>query len=187
MPDQFDMFGDGPPPKQKAFGGKTYDVSRDYARLKSQLNRTWKVMSDGRERTLEGIAKETSALRPDSGRDLPTAISARIRDFRKGQFGAHKVVSRNAGGGLWWYRLVTPENDPTFLLAPMPDQPLPAPVPAPTNAYYDQQGRLIHDKCAESGCTEKGSHSVGLAQLKGRLGMWYCVKHWPGDPALKPK
>lgn len=87
------------------FGGKTYDRDRDGARLTGQLLRTWQVMQDGRERTLAMIAREASMLRADDGRDSEAAISARLRDFRKDKFGSHEVVSRNGGGGLWWYRL----------------------------------------------------------------------------------
>ena len=87
------------------FGGVTYDPERDCVRLTGQLSRTWEVMLDGRERTLPQIAKETSARR-DTGRDSEASISARLRDFRKPQFGSHELIRRNAGGGLWFYRLV---------------------------------------------------------------------------------
>lgn len=88
------------------FGGVTYEPERDRVRLTGQLLRTWQVMLDGRERTLPMIAKETSAKRGDSGHDSEAAVSARLRDFRKPQFGSHALERRNGGGGLWWYRLV---------------------------------------------------------------------------------
>jgi hypothetical protein len=88
-----------------SFGGKTYNESRDRIRLTGQLLRTWTVISDGQWRTLAQIAKETSALRADGGRDSEAAISARLRDFRKARFGGYTVVAENISGGLWRYRL----------------------------------------------------------------------------------
>jgi hypothetical protein len=88
------------------FGGETYDHDRDFIRLSGQLKRVWQVMIDGRERTLAMIAKESTALRTKQGRDSEAAVSARLRDFRKRKFGGNILLSRNAGGGLWLYRLV---------------------------------------------------------------------------------
>jgi hypothetical protein len=59
--------------------------------------------------------------------------------------------------------------------SPSPDAPL---SPGPTNAYYDEGGRLIHDTCGVKGCTKSPGHSVGRALLKGDLGMWYCEEHF---------
>ena len=99
--------------KETAFGGRTYDPSRDFIRLKGQLLRVWKVLQDHRWHTLAEIAKAASALRTDGGRDSEAAVSARLRDFRKVKFGAHVLQARNEGGGLWWYRLwKAVERDP---------------------------------------------------------------------------
>jgi hypothetical protein len=160
-------------PDPDAFGGDTYDVDRDYVRLTGQLARTWQVMLDGTERTLAMIAKETSALRKTGGRDSEAAISARLRDFRKPQFGSHVLISRNGGGGLWWYRLVA-VNDPAHLRTPLEFTEI---APPPTNAHYDKDNNLIHDHCAI--CGKDAAFGVGVSLLKGHLGMWYCREHKP--------
>jgi hypothetical protein len=93
----------------RSFGGVTYDPDRDFDRLHKQLARTWRVMVDGRVRTLAQVAAATSALREDNGFDSEAAISARLRDFRKAKFGGHRVEKYNSGhgkGGLWWYWLI---------------------------------------------------------------------------------
>jgi hypothetical protein len=107
---QGELFGLSPDPDH-AFGGDTYDPQRDFVRLKGQLARTWNVMLDGRWRTLAQIAKETSAMRNDGGKDSEAAISARLRDFRKVKFGAHVLQAENIGGGLWHYRLLMEAGD----------------------------------------------------------------------------
>ncbi|SRR5580765_3313971 len=55
-------------------------------------------------------------------------------------------------------------------------------LPGQTNAYYDEENRLIHDTCAVEGCTKKPGHGVGVSTLHGRLGMWYCAEHKPSFP-----
>jgi hypothetical protein len=104
-----------PPVQPDLFDGATYDSTRDFVRLSGQLKRTWKVMIDGRERTLKMIANETTAMRTDNGRDSEAAISARLRDFRKLKFGGNNLTSRNGGGGLWWYRLIITGFKPTIV------------------------------------------------------------------------
>lgn len=83
------------------FGGKTYSVSLDYQRLATQLGRVWRLMVDGEWRTLQEIHREVGGSE--------AGISARIRDFRKPQFGGYEVDRRRRGNpsaGLWEYRLV---------------------------------------------------------------------------------
>jgi hypothetical protein len=92
-----DLFGELPP---SAFGGKTYEPSRDFERLKGQLGRVFLLMQDGRWRTLAMIRKQTG------GHDTEAAISARLRDFRKQEFGGHTVERHSCGGGLFQYRLI---------------------------------------------------------------------------------
>lgn len=91
------------PDAAPAFGGETYDEERDGARLKGQLLATYQVMSDGQERTLVELA---AAVRKLTGKRASEAsVSARLRDLRKDKYGGHNVEHRNAGGGLWYYRL----------------------------------------------------------------------------------
>lgn len=62
---------------------------------------------------------------------------------------------------------------------PTPETPTPeTPASPETNAYYDAQGRFIHNTCGEEGCTESPGHVIGCSTLHGRLGMWYCKKHF---------
>jgi hypothetical protein len=66
-------------------------------------------------------------------------------------------------------------------LPPVPASPVSASqssASAPTNAYYDAKGRLIHDTCAVEGCTSSPGHSIGCFLLKGQLGLWYCQLHF---------
>ena len=68
------------------FGGKTYDVKLDEARLTSQLERVKAVMSDGRYRTLPEL-KMSMQVRYGKC-DSEAALSSRLRDFRKVEFDA---------------------------------------------------------------------------------------------------
>ena len=96
--DQPDLFGNIP--KERAFGGFTYEPERDYERLRTQLARVYRLMQDGQWRTLALIRKETG------DQDSEAAISARLRDFRKEKFGGHVVERMSLGGGLFTYRLL---------------------------------------------------------------------------------
>jgi hypothetical protein len=78
-------------------GGETYDHDRDHNRIAAQRGRVWELMSDGNWRTLEEIAHETG--------DPEASISARLRDFRKVKFGAHRIERSYVGNGLWHYRV----------------------------------------------------------------------------------
>jgi hypothetical protein len=48
--------------------------------------------------------------------------------------------------------------------------PKTAPIPQPSNAYYDGEGHLLH-YCA---CGQWGAFGYGVDLRKGRLGIWYC-------------
>lgn len=87
-----------------SFGGVTYEPERDEVRLTGQLAAVFEIMKDGRERTLVDLATLASKLL--GRRASEAAVSARIRDLRKAQFGGHTVEHRNCGGGLWAYRLI---------------------------------------------------------------------------------
>lgn len=82
------------------FDGKTYDVARDGVRLKGQLCRVFDAMRSGEWFTLSRLADRVGGSE--------AGVSARIRDLRKEKFGGHVIERRNAGGGLWEYRLVEP-------------------------------------------------------------------------------
>lgn len=79
------------------FGGITYVPGRDGPRLGAQLFRVLKVLMDGQWHTLNEIACLTC--------DPEASVSARIRDFRKKQFGRFKVEAQYVKRGLWRYRL----------------------------------------------------------------------------------
>lgn len=79
----------------------TYDRTLDEPRLTSLRDRVLLVMGDGRWRTLGEIQARTGGAE--------TGVSAKLRDLRKAQFGAHCVESRRRGNprhGVWEYRLV---------------------------------------------------------------------------------
>lgn len=83
------------------FGGETYEPELDHDRLKAQLWRVLRVMKDGVWRTLFEIESLTG--------DPAQSVSARLRDFRKEQFGAHTVNRRRRGEGrrgLFEYQLI---------------------------------------------------------------------------------
>lgn len=81
--------------------GKTYDDSRDRARLNRQALAVYDVMKDGHWRTLGQIADLT---------DEPEAsISARLRDLRKPRFGGFVVDRMYLCDGIWQYRVLKPE------------------------------------------------------------------------------
>jgi hypothetical protein len=87
---------------QLNFDGETYDPDRDRIRLTRQWWDVWLLMRDGHWRTLRLIS--------DLTRHPEASVSARLRDFRKGRFGAHTVERRYLVDGLWEYRLV-PRSD----------------------------------------------------------------------------
>lgn len=88
------------PAAAPAFDGETYDPAQDHERLGAQALRVWSVISDGEWRTLAEIEHLTG--------DPQASISARLRDFRKHQFGDHTIQRRRreTGRGLWEYRVL---------------------------------------------------------------------------------
>lgn len=89
-------------PTPRTFDGATFNRSRDGERLAKQYERVRDLMLDGNERTLATIASMLG---------LPEAsVSARLRDLRKPRFGGYNVISRNAGGGRWVYRVTVQED-----------------------------------------------------------------------------
>jgi hypothetical protein len=79
------------------FDGDDYVPERDDVRLTGQIKRVFDLMSDGKERTLDGISARTG---------YPSAsISAQLRHLRKPRFGGHTVHKRYGNNGLYFYRL----------------------------------------------------------------------------------
>lgn len=83
------------------FGGATFNESQDGARLRTQLARVGSVVADGRWHTLAELASACGGSE--------TAISARLRDFRKPKFGGYVVERQRVRGGLWQYRVSVKE------------------------------------------------------------------------------
>jgi hypothetical protein len=93
-----DLLGDTPyPAPQSAFRGSTYDAERDFDRLSGQMRRVAEAMKDGSWKTLAEIAQEADA--PEA------SVSARIRDLRRLEWGAHTVEREHVSNGLHQYRL----------------------------------------------------------------------------------
>jgi len=82
--------------------------------------------------------------------------------------------SRHQGFTTLWKSLIF--GKPDYFSSPMPEAA--SPEPPATNAYRDEMGRIIADKCGVEGCPDSPSCSIGFFPRKGLLGMWYCFKHW---------
>ena len=80
----------------ETFGGATFNAKRDKARLTSQLQRVHHAMSLGGWWSLSDIAQATGGSE--------AGVSARLRDLRKS---GQVIEKKNAGQGLWLYRMVT--------------------------------------------------------------------------------
>jgi hypothetical protein len=95
-----DRLGDAPfaVTPLRAFDGRTYEPSLDYARLSGQLQRVACYMADGRFHTLDEIAREAGGTE--------ASVSARLRDLRKPKYGAREVRRERVSGGLFRYRLM---------------------------------------------------------------------------------
>lgn len=78
--------------------GETFDAKRDGKRLNQQAADVFRLMRDGKWRTLAEIAAAT---------DHPEAsVSARLRDLRKPKLGNLTVDRRHLEGGVWQYRVL---------------------------------------------------------------------------------
>jgi hypothetical protein len=78
--------------------GETYEREIDYERLNTQAGDVWRAMMSGRWMTLAELERLTG--HPQA------SISARLRDFRKTRFGAHRVERLRFERGLFIYRLM---------------------------------------------------------------------------------
>ena len=93
-----------PPPSE--FDGETYDPEYDRKRLGRQLQAVFDLMQDGAWRTLEEIQ---GILERSGIRAMTTNLSARMRDFRKPEYGKHESNKRRrrpACAGIYEYQLV---------------------------------------------------------------------------------
>ena len=86
------------------FDGKTYEPARDRDRLRAQLDEVRMFMWDGDWHTLDQISAATG--------HPPASVSARLRDLRKGKFGAFTIERQYVRRGLFEYRLVAPGKLP---------------------------------------------------------------------------
>lgn len=85
----------------RLFDGVTIDPALDNLRLGGQMQRVYYWMQSGEWRTLTQLAVLAQGTE--------AAVSARLRDLRKPQWGEHTVEKRrdNQGSlGLWYYRLI---------------------------------------------------------------------------------
>lgn len=83
---------------QGARGGSTYDPYLDRVRLNDQMMRVYRWMMGGKFLTLRELSMLTG--------DPESSVSARIRDFRKDQFGGNTVNRRRITEGTWAYQLI---------------------------------------------------------------------------------
>ncbi len=82
------------------FDGPEYQHTLDFVRLTGQIERVFRLMNDGKWRTLGEIERVT--------RDPQASISAQLRHLRKTKFGSHVVNKRRRGdrtSGLFEYSL----------------------------------------------------------------------------------
>lgn len=89
-----------------AFGGSTFEPTRDGKRLSAQLVRVREAMADGNWHTLDWLVEQAGGT--------VASVSARLRDLRKPHFGAHDVRSRCIHRGLWHYRVAVPPRQTTL-------------------------------------------------------------------------
>jgi len=83
-------------------GGATYDPASDRARLGRQAQAVWDAMVSGKVHTLQTL--EAATGHPQA------SISARLRDFRKPEYGCHTVERLRSGEGRGLYLYVLRVN-----------------------------------------------------------------------------
>jgi hypothetical protein len=82
-----------------AFPGPAYREEFDYERLTGQMAAVYRVMKDGRKRTIREVRDEV-------GKGSETGIAAAIRALRKPEYGSHKIEKERVGdprSGVWAY------------------------------------------------------------------------------------
>jgi len=97
--------------KPPQFDGAVYDSKKDWARLSGQILRIWRIIQDGKWRTVEEI--NSRIMVEHSHYDPECSISAQLRNLRKERFGGHIIEKRRRGeeeSALWEYRLQPKEE-----------------------------------------------------------------------------
>jgi hypothetical protein len=90
------------------FCGSDYDSAINKKRLTGQLERVFKVLSDGKYHTLKEVERLTG--------DPQASISAQIRHLRKPAFGGYEIAKRRRTTritkptGSWEYALILEAN-----------------------------------------------------------------------------
>ena len=79
------------------FDGATIVPARDFKRLSGQLQAVKSILKDHQWHTLAELAMRVGGSE--------AGVSARIRDMRKPNHGAHKIERRHVNNGLHEYRL----------------------------------------------------------------------------------
>jgi hypothetical protein len=89
-------------PSRPAFPGPAYREEFDYERLTGQMAAVYRVMKDGRKRTIREVRDEV-------GKGSETGIAAAIRALRKPEYGSHRIEKERVGdprSGLWAYYMI---------------------------------------------------------------------------------
>jgi hypothetical protein len=181
MPDQFDLFGNNSSQPTEAYARKDDPNTSKRAARKISYTRT--------EREVYNVLKETKVrmtslcimryLQKAKGGEIVWSVSPRLAPlWRKGAIlkaGEMTVLGSNGKPSTLQAWIINPESLPKPPADPLPVVPSP---PPPTNAYYDKEGRLIHNTCGMEGCTKSPAHAIGQSLLKGNLGMYYCAEHF---------
>lgn len=105
-PEPLPLFAQPATPVTPLFDGVTVDPALDQERLARLLDRVRDFMADGQWKTLAQINAACGGTE--------ASVSARLRDLRKGRWGAHTVERRRVGdprAGLWEYRVVLRSTD----------------------------------------------------------------------------
>ena len=90
-----------PVPRDPPFSGAEYDAKFDKARLVTQMQKIYMLVSDRKWRTLQEISELTG--------EPHSSVSAQLRNLRKSEFGSHiidKQVRGDRSKGLYEYKLV---------------------------------------------------------------------------------
>ena len=95
---QLDLLSYTPPAIRGDRDGETFDRASDGRRLDGQAGDVFRLMRDGKWRTLAEIASATG--HPEA------SVSARLRDLRKPHLGGCTVLRQYIDKGLWAYRVI---------------------------------------------------------------------------------
>jgi len=177
MSDQFDMFG-----KKAPFvpGSKTSEAAAERLPIG--------VLTALRRKVFDYIVScEPRGATTDEAevalKMLHQTASARFNELENMRFIFNTGRERNTRSrrAAAVYRPITSrqlEAEKDWLRPLGPPAPAPAVTnPTETNARYDG-GMFIHDRCGADDCEEDAPFGIGYFPRKGRLGMWYCRKHW---------